>query len=163
MNRTGNYAQAVVQPATLNPYERKSNLSGTSLSTFKYSPPASLKPVNSKTKPENFTFKKLSDSTDLSSRNDAKLEYFGTSGTNLKTQQALIPTTSYSISPSFGVQNPNDLSYRKSLSNDTVFVKNLNSNIVQERQTEEDHVKTRQQTPQDSSEESVHEEQIEKD
>ena len=143
MNRSGNHTQAVVQPAILNLYERKSNISNTSSSTFKYSPPASLKPVNTKTKPENFTFKMLSDSTDLTSRNDAKLEYFGANNANLKTQPGPIPNASYSISPSFGVQNANDLSYRKSLSNDTMLVKNPNSHILQEKQTEEDFVKTR--------------------
>jgi len=146
MYRSGNYTSTVVQPAILNPYERKSNLTNSSANnnSFKYSPPASLKGTNPKgmNKAENFTFKKVSDSQELASRNETKLEYFGTNATTknqLKTQPGPAHT-GYSVSPSFGVQNATELSYRKSLSNETLIVKNPNSHIIKETNFEQDFV-----------------------
>ena len=45
------------------------------------------------------------------------------------------------------------------MQNDTIIVKNANSHIIDEAICEDDATKTRQQTPHDSSEESIQEEE----
>ena len=81
MNRTNSYNSAVVQPAILNPYERKLAFEATT-QTFKYSPPANLSLTNPKSQGERFTFKQLGDSQEIGSRNEVRHEYFGTQVTS---------------------------------------------------------------------------------
>jgi hypothetical protein len=82
----------------------------------------------------------------VGSRNEVRQEYFGTQVTSqqkLTAKTQLAQNKTYSVSPSFGIQNQSDLSYKQSVQNDTLIVKNTNSHIVDEARFEDDFTKTR--------------------